>query len=335
MLVSVIVPCRDEARALPAFLDSLRAQRCDGFTCEYLVADGRSRDGSREHLEACARDWPALRVLDNPGGFVSTGLNLAISQARGEVIVRMDVHTEYEPSYIGECLRALIATGAVNVGGAARVRATTRPQRAIAAAYASPFSTGGARFHDETYQGPVDTVTYGCWWKRDLVRVGGFDEDLVRNQDDELNLRLARAGGLIWQSVRIVSWYHPRATLRAVFRQYLQYGYWKVAVIRKHRLPASWRHLVPCAFLLTQVGLLLSGLHWALAALLGLYLLALAGASIHTARRKGWDLLLLLPAAFAAFHYGYGLGFLAGIPAFGLHPHRRVAATSCFSQLTR
>jgi len=114
----------------------------------------------------------------------------------------------------------------------------------VAAAFHSSFSTGGAKAHDENYEGWVDTVAYGCWRKTTLVQLGLFDEALVRNQDDELNLRLTRAGGKIWQSRAIVSWYSPRAALSSLFRQYFQYGFWKVAVIRKHGLAGFLAHLV-------------------------------------------------------------------------------------------
>jgi GT2 family glycosyltransferase len=200
-----------------------------------------------------------VRTIDNPRRVVSPGLNAAIRAARGAIVIRMDAHTSYAPDYCRRCVAELERTGADNVGGPARTRTQGTRARAFAAAYHSPFSTG-ARFHDENYEGWIDTVPYGCWRKETLERLGLFDETLVRNQDDELNLRLIRAGGKIWQSPDIVSWYSPRATLTALFLQYFQYGFWKAAVVRKHRLPGSWRHLVPVAFVLTHI-LLLRGVH--------------------------------------------------------------------------
>src|SRR5262249_25260654 len=137
--------------------------------------------------------------------------------------------------------------------------------RAIAAAFRSPFSAGGANSHDPRHEGPVDSVYLGCWRRDVFSRVGLFDEELVRNQDDEWNLRLIRSGGTIWQSPRIRSWYRPRASLAALFQQYRQYGYWKVRVIQKHRRPASPRHLVPVLFLLfAAFGWPAGLLHWSL-----------------------------------------------------------------------
>jgi hypothetical protein len=191
-------------------------------------------------------------------------------------------------------------------------------QRAIAAGYHSPFSVGGARFHDARYEGYLDTVTYGCWHRTAFEKFGYFDETLVRNQDDEHNLRISRAGGKIWQSARIRSWYSPRGSLGALFRQYYQYGYWKVRVIRKHGLPASFRHLVPGLFV---AGLLicLTGapflwpLKWAGALAAGCYGAALLAASFWTACHAGLLLFPVLPAVFMMFHFGYGIGFLHGM----------------------
>ena len=140
----------------------------------------------------------------------------------------------------------------------------------------------------------------------------------MRNQDDEFNLRLSRAGGLIWQSPRIKSWYHPRASLRSLWRQYAQYGYWKVAVIQKYSLPASVRHLVPAAFVLTMLTLPIAALFWPRAwwiwgALGMLYIAGNLAASVDAARRSGLSLFPVLPAVFACYHLGYGYGFLRGL----------------------
>jgi hypothetical protein len=195
--------------------------------------------------------------------------------------------------------------------------------RAVAAAFQSPFSAGGARGHRTDYDGPVDTVYLGCWPKRTFDVYGLFDEDLVRNQDDEHNLRILRAGGIVWQSSLIRSFYAPRGSLTALFRQYYQYGYWKVRVIRKHRLPASFRHLVPGLFVVSLSACLLGSPFVPLLGFLGLleagaYLIFLLAASAVTAGRTEWRLAPLLPAVFATFHVGYGVGFLRGLGDFVL-----------------
>src|SRR5262249_16672962 len=142
----------------------------------------------------------------------------------------------------------------------------------------SSFSTGGTRGHNKTYEGETDTIYLGCWPREVFHRIGLFDEELVRNQDDEFNLRLTRNGGKIWQSVRIKSWYYPPESLGSLFQQQIQYGYWKVRVIQKHKIPASIRHLVPACFLLSLIFLVLASpwssvAFWGWIGLAGTYML--------------------------------------------------------------
>jgi succinoglycan biosynthesis protein ExoA len=336
-LVSVIIPVRNEAASIARCLGAILAQDYPPNRMEVLVAEGMSEDGTRAILSDIGANESRLRVIENPRKTVSTGLNAAIAAAHGEVVVRMDAHTDYAPDYLRQCINVLGETGADNVGGPWVARGSGYVSRAVAAAFQSPFAVGTSRGHNAQYEGLVDTVYLGCWHRSLFERIGGFDEDLVRNQDDEFNLRLTRAGGIVWQSPRIRSWYQPRGSLGSLFRQYMQYGYWKVCVIRKHRLPASFRHLVPALFV---TGLLLLGgaapfwspALWAWLALTGLYLSMVAGASILTARRAGLSLLPILPVVFCCYHLGYGCGFLRGAWDGLL---RKQAPGQAFTQLTR
>ena len=325
--VSIVVACRNEMKHIHSLLDSLLSQDMTRISWETIVADGMSDDGTRKVLEEYSARYPQLRLVPNVDRIVSTGLNAAIRAARGEIIIRMDAHTSYASDYCRRCIETLERTGADNVGGPARTRAVGIRARAVAAAYHSPFSTGGGKFHDINYEGWVDTLPYGCWRKTTLERIGLFDENLVRNQDDELNLRLTRAGGKIWQTPAIISWYSPRPTLSSLFHQYFQYGFWKVAVIRKHRVPGSWRHLVPAAFVLSNVFLLIGmaisrivgAAHWFTVsaaiwlAIAAAYAVATLTACLISAKRDGWAILPYLPAVFAAYHFSYALGFVAGL----------------------
>ncbi len=212
---------------------------------EVLVSDGMSGDGTRMVLGEFLIEYGALSVIDNPEKIAATGLNRAIREARGEIILRMDAHSIYAPDYVRTCVEVLRETNAENVGGPALTRAHGYVPQAIAYGFHAPFAVGRAKYRDPYYEGPVSTVPYGCWHKSTLDCVGLFDAEMVRGQDDELNFRILSSGGTVWQSPRIVSWYQPRATLFALFRQYFQNGFWKVAAIRKHGRPASLRNLVP------------------------------------------------------------------------------------------
>lgn len=372
--VSVVIPCRNEVRHIEACVTSALRQNPPEGGFEVLLADGMSHDGTRELLKRLGvdgdsspspvngsepnRTQPDVILIDNPGLLVPSGLNVAIRAARGRTIVRMDAHTEYAPDYLIRCLETLERTGADNVGGPARTKADTYIGKAVAAAYHSRFSAGGALFHNPDYEGYVDTVTYGCWPREAFERYGYFDEELARNQDDEHNLRIVRGGGKIYQNPRIQSWYRPRNSLAALFKQYAQYGYWKVRVIQKHRLPGSWRHLVPAVFLFALMVLGLSSLaglvwhvaqghnaghrglggDWALLPLVpllfmtGLYGACLLTFSLITAARTEWRLMFLLPLAFSCYHFGYGFGFLCGVRDFVI---TRRGAKRSFQNLTR
>lgn len=323
--VTIIVPCRNERAYIDEFLRCLSAQEPleSGEGWEAIIADGRSDDGTRERLIAASTADPRIRWIDNPARMVSAGLNAAIRQARAPVIARMDVHTEYAPDYLKECVKALLTTGAANAGGPARTKAEGYWQRAIAAAYHSPFSVGGARFHDPDYEGELDTVVYGCWTKTTLLEIGLFDEELARNQDDELNFRLVRSGRKLWQTPKARSWYRPRNSLFALFRQYYQYGYWKTRVIQKHGRPASLRHLGPSIFVLGGAlgwigALFATPLAWIYVGAWMLYLMLSLAFSAAAAARSDPRLFPPLPLVFFAYHAGYGSGFLLGVLDFWL-----------------
>jgi glycosyltransferase involved in cell wall biosynthesis len=278
-----------------------------------------------------------LRVVDNSGRIVSTALNTGIKVARGEIIVRMDAHTEYAQDYIKQCVNVLEETGADDVGGPWVAKGHGFMSIAIAAAFQSRFAAGGARGHDPSYEGAVDLVYLGCWKRQVFDSVGFFDEELVRNQDDEFNFRMKLAGRKIWQSPRIKSWYRPRGSLANLFKQYMQYGYWKVRVIQKHRMPASFRHLIPGIFVFCLAMLPLGFFWWpftvwAWAGLLGTYAVCNIAASFITASHQGWKLFLVLPLVFVCYHFGYGLGFLQGI--WDLIIWRR-KPTRTYTELTR
>ncbi len=320
--VSVIVPCLNEVKYIKTFLDSLLSQKLYGIKLEVIIADGMSNDGTRDVLETYCKNHPELRFIDNPSGIVSTGLNAAIGIAQGEIIIRMDVHTEYAPDYIYQCCNVLKETGADNAGGAWRATGKTYLQKAIALAFQSPFSSGGAASHFLEKEGTVDSVYLGCWNKQIFNKIGLFDPELVRNQDDELNLRITRFGGRIWQSRKIRSWYYPRASLRALFKQYCQYGYWKVRVIQKHKIPAAIRHLIPGGFVASLIVLgALSPFYdlglWLFKLLVNLYIFANLTASLVTCRKPSlFKFLPVMPVVFFTYHFAYGYGFLRGLLDF-------------------
>ncbi len=335
--VSIVVPCRNERDHIETVLQSILAQDPPPGDFEVIVADGMSDDGTREILARISQEDSRLRVIDNPERIIPTGLNASIRTARGRIVVRMDAHSEYAPDYVQQCVAVLNETGADSVGGPWVAEGKGLVGQAIAAASQSAFSVGGALAHQSNYEGPLDTVYLGCWPVDIFNRVGLFDEELVRSEDDEFNLRLTRTGGKVWQSPRIKSWYHPRESLRSLFQQQMQYGYWKVRVIQKHRIPASVRHIVPGGFVFSLISLALASAWsplsvWSCLFLMGTYLTCNLNASFLTASRAGWRILPVLPVVFTCYHFAYGYGFLRGIGDFLLF---RRKPNGAYTELTR
>jgi len=352
--VTAVVASRNEERHIEVCVRSLLAQQEPPGGFEVIVADGMSDDQTRPLLKRLESEDQRLRVIDNPRLITSAGFNAGVKNGRGRYIAFMSAHARYPSDYLVACFELAERLHVDNVGGAAIAEASGFVQRAIAASHHSPFSVGGASWHSIDYEGPAGTV-FGGFYRREVFdRIGLFDEEMVRNQDDELNFRLELAGGTIWQSRAIRSWYWPRSTLSGLFRQYEQYGYWKVRVMQKHGRTPALRHYVPAAFVLglavpafvavaaglASLGTLSPTLGRAAVAAAAVlvvelvsYLVVLAIASVTTAKRFGWDLLPILPLTFACYHVSYGVGFLRGLIDFGLP--RRTAAPTAMSQLTR
>lgn len=316
--ISVVVPCRNEKDHIEECIRSLFNQEGPLGKYEIIVADGMSDDGTREILKNLAEEDHRLVIVNNPFKSTATGLNIAIRKARGKVVIRMDAHTRCASDYLRQCLDVLYKSGASNVGGPARTYAKGYVQSAIRAAFHSAFAVGCARFHDVEYEGHVDTVTYGCWFRDLHKKVGFFDEELMCNEDDEFNFRLTQAGERIWQSPLIKSWYTPRASLTDLCRQYWKYGYWKVRVIQKHKFPASIRHVVPGGFVFLLIFFLFLSLLWKPAGwmwfvLISMYVCCTMAASLLTAAKWGWRYLPILLLVFPCYQISYGFGFLCGI----------------------
>jgi succinoglycan biosynthesis protein ExoA len=321
-LVTVILPIRNEARFISPCLSAVLNQDYPREKIEILVVDGMSDDGTREIVVDLAENDSRLRLLDNAEQIVPTALNRGIRAARGSVIIRVDGHAVIAPDYVRRCVEAMTRVEADCVGGAIHTAGGPWMARGIALAQSSSFGVGNAAFRYADSGRYVDTLAFGAYRRDVFERIGLFDEELVRNQDDEFNFRLTLAGGRIWLDPQIRSTYFSRSSLYSLWKQYFEYGFWKVRVIQKHRRPASWRHLVPAAFVLALLASATLSFWsksplWLLVVLLP-YGLASLAVSLWLAASKGWRYLFLLPLAFVVLHVAYGLGFLAGIVRFGL-----------------
>ena len=309
--VSVIMAVRNEAAHLDATLSAALEQDYGG-RMEVVVADGRSTDGTLAILQRWASEYPRLKVIDNPDLVVGAGLNRAIEAAGGQILVRCDGHAELAPGYVRRAVETMQETGAANVGGRQDATGTSLLQRAIAVAMTSPAAVGNARFRYSSVAGPADTVYLGVFDRQALDEVGGFDPTLVRNQDFELNHRLRKAGHQVWYDPRLVVDYRPRAGIRALWRQYLDYGRWKRVMLLRNPDALAIRQLAPPALVIglaaSAIGAVARApLWWVPPAAYGL--LILASMLVETIRRRD-GAALLLPAVMPTMHLAWGIGFL-------------------------
>lgn len=319
--VSLLVAVRNESEHIQDCISSIIAQTYPYEKLEVIILDGGSTDGTSQIVKALIKELANLRFIENPKTIQSAAWNLGLENCTGEIISIVSGHVILAPDYVVKAVETLQRTGADMVGGTTRAISTELVGQAIALAMSAPFGVGGARHRYTNVEEETDSVFMGFCHRSVYEKIGNFDEELVRNQDDEFSYRLTKAGGRIVCNPEIVSYYHTRSTLKSLWKQYFQYGFYKVRVLQMHPAQMRLRQFVPLAFVLTlMAGIVLTIFTpWGwmpLTALLSAYLLANLAASFITAKKQGWRYFLLLPFAFATLHISYGLGFLVGLFKF-------------------
>ncbi|HZU86576.1 MAG TPA: glycosyltransferase family 2 protein [Anaerolineaceae bacterium] len=322
-LVTIIVPCKNEQATIRFLLEAVYSQTYPRAWIELVIADGLSEDRTRAEIARFSQEFTDLKVIvvDNPRRAIPTALNVALKAAHGEIILRLDAHSVPEPDYVARSVEALQAGKGENIGGVWQIRPRRKGMVAasIAAAAAHPLGVGDALYRYTTQAAYVDTVPFGCFWRRTLEELGGYDETLMTNEDYELNTRIRQRGGRIWLDPSIRSVYFARATFGALAQQYWRYGYWKVQMLRRYPGTLRWRQALPPIFVLSLLGLAVLALflqlaRWALLVEVALYLVVLLAGASRTARRAGdWRLAAGIPVAIALMHLCWGSGFLAGL----------------------
>ncbi len=312
--VTIVLPTLDEREHITDCLDSLLAQDYPAIE-EILVVDGGSSDGTPE---LAARRGEPVRVVPNPKVTAAAAMNVGIAAAGTEVIVRADAHTLYAPDFVTRCVEVLETSGADVVGGPMRPVGTTAFGRAVAAVTSSPVGVGPGRFHYADEAEDVDTVYLGTYRRDVVTEVGGYDEDHLQwaAEDQELNYRLRLQGRRIRLDPSIRSQYFPRQSVRALWKQYFNYGMCKASTLKKHRRLPSWRPLAPAAMVAGAAALGAVGIvtrrpvlasapvvaYVAGAGIVALRLAAQPGVAPHRAL-----------GALSICHWAYGLGFWAGV----------------------
>ena len=307
--ISVILPVLNEGKYLEDSVNSILSQNFSG-AIEVILAVGPSQDESMKIAQSIQSRDSRVVVVENPTGKTAAGLNIAIAAARYSIIVRVDGHSQIPIDYCETAFKILEQTGAVNVGGIMAAEGVSLFERAVARAMRSPLGVGAARFHTGGGAGESDTVYLGCFRKEALLAVGGFDERFTRAQDWELNFRLRQSGGVVYFDPRLKVTYRPRSTVKALAKQYFEYGRWRRVVSRRHQGSINYRYLAPpftvVATLLSLIAGALFGPLFLIPALV--YSVFILGASIIIGKSMGE--ILCLPTILLTMHISWGLGFL-------------------------
>lgn len=312
--ISVVIPALNAAGSLETAVRSALDQDWPG-PLDVVVAVGPSADDTQAVAEALAAADCRVHVVPNPSGSTGAGLNAAVAASGGDVIARLDAHAVLPPGYLRRAAEVLDRSGAVNVGGVQDPVGRTPFEQAVAAAMSSKLGTGGAAFRHSGTAGPVETVYLGVFRRGALLGVGGFDVALLRNQDYELNVRLRKAGGTVWFDPALRVAYRPRGSVRALARQYYDYGRWKREVVRRHPGSLKARQAIPPLALAANAVGLVAGTRWrpALAAP-ALYAATVAAETLRTGRGLSAAARTRVPLTFPVMHAAWGAGFLIGPP---------------------
>jgi glycosyltransferase involved in cell wall biosynthesis len=329
-MVSIIIPCRNEEKYIGKCLDSIIAQDYPNDKLEVLIVDGMSEDRTREIVTKRSKKHLFIVLLDNFLKIVPPALNIGIKQARGDIIIRMDAHSIYEKDYISKCVRCLKEYNADNIGGVCVTvpGGNATVSEAIAIVLSSAFGVGNAYFRTGLKEPRyVDTVPFGCYKKKVFEKIGLFNENLVRNQDIEFNLRLKKAGGKILLAPDIVSYYHARSTLSALAKNNFLNGLWVIYSTRFAKMPFSLRHLIPFFFVMSLAGSLILSLFYDLfiylfTFIIGLYSIVNVFFSIKLSLKNGLKYFPALIFSFFTLHFSYGLGSIWGLVKL-LMPEKR------------
>lgn len=315
--VSLIIPCRNEEKFIAKCLNSLICQDFPKDKLEILVVDGISEDRTREIISKFK-----IQLIDNPKKYISSGLNIGIRNAKGEIIIRMDSHASYQKDYVSKCVTYLRKYKADNVGGVIKTipAENTLTAKTIAICLSHSFGAGGSYFRTGANKPKwVDTVFGGCYKKELFEKIGFYNENMERSEDIEFNLRLKRAGGKILFAPDIICYYYPKSKLRDFFCHNINDGIWAILPLKYTKTVFAFRHYMPFLFISSLMVMLVLGIFLPFSFIIfifiiSFYLLISFYFSVRIAiKEKDIRFLYLMPISFATRHFAYGLGSIWGL----------------------
>jgi cellulose synthase/poly-beta-1,6-N-acetylglucosamine synthase-like glycosyltransferase len=323
--ISVVVLCRNEKKYIEKCLDSIIAQDYPKDKLEVIVVDGMSEDGTRGIIERYGKKYPFIRMINNHKKVTPIAFNIGIKNSNGDLIMIMSAHATYERDYIKKCVDASQKYNADNVVGVWKIlpRRNTLIAKAIVLALSTSFGVGNAKYRiigSNKQPIQVDTGAYGCYKREVFKKIGLFNENLVRGQDMEFNLRLKKAGGKILLVPDAVVYYYARSNFKSFCKHNFHNGVWAILPFKyANIMPVSLRHLIPLVFILGILGTgvlsIFSALFsWIFSFIIAFYfVISLYFSTLITLKEKDIRLIFIMPFIFAVFHFSYGLGSIWGL----------------------
>jgi glycosyltransferase involved in cell wall biosynthesis len=315
--VSIVIPCRNEVNYIAKNIDSILQQNYNG-EIEVLVVDGMSDDGTREIVLGFNNE--KIKLVDNPHRFTPQALNIGVENAKGEIFIILGGHAFLDKNFVRKNVEVLNNDTAVGCSGGQILNIyENNAGELISKAMSSVFGVGNATFRTGGDADYVDTVAFGAYYKSVHDKIGGFDEDLVRNQDDEYNYKITKAGYKIYFDPTIISNYYVRGSIKKLYKQYYQYGYWKVYVNKKHKTITTLRQLVPLFLVLSCILGTITTLFLPLFGLVCITgLLSYLVMALIFGVKKGNNFIegIRISQIFPVLHFSYGFGYLIGIIQF-------------------
>lgn len=340
IIVSLIIPIRNESKYLRQLLESIANQDYPSDNVEIIFADGMSSDDSRQIIMNYFPLSSNTKIINNPDKIVAQGFNRALNLCKGDIIIRVDGHCKLPENFIQKIIFNIEEKNVVCSGGIWETIGETLIGKAIALATSSKFGVGNASYRIDNknlISGKfVDTVAFGGYKREVFTKIGGYDEELVRNQDDEFSFRMIQNGMKIWMDPEIVIKYYSRATFFKLFKQYFQYGTYKIRVLQKRRSIATFRQLIPAAFvlcLILSVAIFFLTDYKTLSCVIpGFYLSINVAISLSISNVNPLKA-VLISISFVILHLSYGLGYLFGFYKFRKKWHDRILKDSHFDRI--
>ena len=324
MILSIICPTYNEEKYIADTLDSFLSQKYHSFELEILICDGRSTDATRKIIGEYSNRYPFIRMIDNPERKTPFAFNAGLRNAQGDYIAILGAHAKYQPDYLQVCYEELIKSGAAGCSGRIITQSSSGRYEPKLCEWVtlSVFGVSSNSFRT-IKEGYAHSVPYPIFKKQVLLDLGGYDNTLERNQDNDMNQRILNAGHNLYITWKTYCYYRPQSDLKALMKYAGRNGFWNARSLQIHARSMRIHHFIPFFFTLGLILLTIFGLAelllfkstWALQLLgvfISIHLLLGLFFTIRSLKYENDGRKIVLPFIFFAFHFCYGWGTLKG-----------------------